>query len=98
MERTLFILVISFAASGVSCPAFACDALPHATQRVPALKDGSTLHAIEGGKKTEEVRCGLATCSKPCEVLEGVDGRQVPAFGDEASRGEERGGSAFARL
>ncbi|MCB1982488.1 MAG: CopK family periplasmic copper-binding protein [Rhodoferax sp.] len=83
---------------GLSSSVFARDALQRAAQRVPALKDGSTLHAIEDGKMAEKNRFGRATYSRPCEVPEGVDGREVPGVGNEAGRSGDRAGSAFAGL
>ena len=86
MKATLSALVVAFAASGVSVPVFARDALPQATQQTLSLQDGSTLYVFKDGKMAKQDRHGRAVYLKQGETVELADGRKVTAVGNEVAR------------
>jgi hypothetical protein len=86
MKATLSALVVAFAASGVSVPVLARDALPQATQQTLNLQDGSTLYVFKDGKMAKQDRHGRAVYLKQGETVELADGRKVTAVGNEVAR------------
>lgn len=86
MKATLSALVVAFAASGVSVPVVARDALPQATQQTLSLQDGSTLYVFKDGKMAKQDRHGRAVYLKQGETVELADGRKVTAVGNEVAR------------
>jgi len=86
MKATLSALIVAFAASGVSVPVLARDALPQATQQTLNLQDGSTLYVFKDGKMAKQDRHGRAVYLKQGETVELADGRKVTAVGNEVAR------------
>jgi hypothetical protein len=85
LNRTLATLAVALSLGTLAGPSLAHDELALSGAQAVKLKDGSVLHMFPDGKMALEDRWGRPAYLQRGTVLEAVDGRRIPATGNEVA-------------